>query len=161
MAKRRNDAANLKKTYGAVLTAAGFIRTAADSLTANNAVDGQANVLLKELMDLTDLAITTVPGDCLTETTVRKLVKHSHKYVEIAERYLGKDKLGTFDFVFARIVCCAYILNYLGLSSSLPNAWRKVEVAAYEFMELLWDEVENEEEIFQSISDDMLSEVLG
>ena len=161
MAKRRNDAANLKKIYGAVLTAAGFIRTAADSLTSNNAVDGQANVLLKELMGLTDLAITTVPGDCLTETTVRKLVKHSHKYVGIAERYLGEDKLGTFDFVFARIVCCAYILNYFRVSNSLPTAWQEVEDAAYKFMELLWDEVENEEEIFQSISDDMLSEVLG
>ena len=55
MAVRRNDPSEMKKAYGALLTVAGFIRTAADSLVANNAVDGQANVLLKELMGLTGL----------------------------------------------------------------------------------------------------------
>lgn len=160
MAVRRNDPAEMKKAYGAVLTVAGFIRTAADSLVANNAVDGQANVMLKELMELTDKAVALVPGHFITETTVRRLMKHSHKYVEVAERNLGKERLGRFDFVFARIFCSAYILNHLGVSRRLAKEWRDVEAAAYGFISLLWPEVENEEEVFQQMADELLREVV-
>lgn len=160
MAVRRNDPAEMKKAYGAVLTVAGFIRTAADSLVANNAVDGRANVMLKELMDLTDKAVALVPGHFITETTVRRLMKHSHKYVEVAERNLGKERLGRFDFVFARIFCSAYILNHLGVSRRLAKEWRDVEAAAYGFISLLWPEVENEEEVFQQMADELLREVV-
>lgn len=160
MAVCRNDPSEMKKAYGAVLTVAGFIRTAADSLVANNAVDGRANVMLKELMGLTDKAVALVPGHFITETTVRRLMKHSHKYVEVAERNLGKERLGMFDFVFARIFCSAYILNHLGVSKRLAKEWRDVESAAYDFISLLWDEVENEEEVFQRMADELLMEVV-
>ena len=160
MAVRRNDPAEMKKAYGAVLTVAGFIRTAADSLVANNAVDGQANVMLKELMELTDKAVALVPGHFITETTVRRLMKHFHRYVEVAERNLGKERLGRFDFVFARIFCSAYILNHLGVSRRLAKEWREVEAAAYGFISLLWPEVENEEEVFQQMADELLREVV-
>ena len=133
---------------------------AADSLVANNAVDGQANVMLKELMELTDKAVALVPGHFITETTVRRLMKHSHKYVEVAERNLGKERLGMFDFVFARIFCSAYILNHLGVSRRLAKEWREVEAAAYGFISLLWPEVENEEEVFQQMADELLREVV-